>query len=121
MPDNEFLQSLFHSIDSKDSAAFMQFLAPDCSFRLGNLPAVTGREAIGAAVAGFFDSLQSIAHSPADAWHTAGSSISHGSVCYTRHDGSQLTVPFAIILKREAQLVSEYLVFIDISGLQPAS
>jgi len=121
MPDNEFLQSLFHSIDSKDSTAFQQFLAPNCTFRLGNLPAVTGRESIGAAVAGFFASLQSISHDIDAAWHTADSSICHGLVSYTRHDGSQLTVPFANILKREAQLISEYLVFVDISGLQPGS
>lgn len=121
MPDNEFLQPLFHSIDNKDSTAFQQFLTPDCTFRLGNLPVVTGREAIGTAVAGFFDSLQSISHTIADTWHTADSSLCHGSVCYTRHDGSQLTVPFANILKREANLISEYLVFVDISGLQPAS
>ena len=121
MPDSEFLNSLFHSIDSKDCTAFQQYLAPDCSFRLGNLPVVTGRESIGAAVAVFFDSLQSISHDIDGAWHTADSSICHGSVCYTRHDGSQLTVPFANILKREARLISEYLVFVDISGLQPAS
>jgi ketosteroid isomerase-like protein len=121
MPDNEFLQSLFHSIDTKDSAAFQQFLAPDCTFRLGNLPAVTGREAIGTAVAGFFASLQSLSHTLAGSWHTTDSSICHGSVCYTRHDGSQLTVPFANILKREARLISEYQVFVDISGLQQAA
>jgi len=121
MPDNEFLQTLFHSIDSKDSTAFQQLLAPDCSFRLGNLPVVRGREAIGTAVSGFFDSLQSISHTLAGSWRTADSSICHGMVCYTRHDGSQLTVPFANILKREADLISEYLVFVDISGLQPAS
>jgi len=118
MPDNEFLQTLFDSIDSKDSNAFMQFLTPDCSFRLGNLPVVTGRESIGAAVAGFFASLQSLSHIIADTWHSPDSSICHGTVCYTRHDGSELTVPFANILKREAQLISEYLVFVDISGLQ---
>ncbi len=121
MSDNEFLQSLFHSIDNQDSTAFQQFLAPDCTFRLGNLPAVTGRESIREAVAGFFDSLQSISHDIEGAWHTADSSICHGSVSYTRHDGSQLTVPFANILKRESNLISEYLVFVDISGLQPAS
>jgi len=121
MPDNEFLQSLFNSIDNKDSTAFQQFLAPECTFRLGNLPAVTGRESIGKAVACFFDSLQSISHDIDRVWHTADSSICHGAVCYTRHDGSQLTVPFANILKREANLISEYLVFVDICGLQPAS
>jgi len=117
MPDPEFLQTLFHSIDNKDSSAFLQYLAEDCTFRMGNLPAVKGRDAIGTAVAGFFDSLQSISHTLTDSWHTADCSICHGSVSYTRHDGSVLTVPFAVILKREARLINEYLVFLDISGL----
>ena len=117
MSDNRFLQSLFQSIDSKDDTAFQEFLAPDCRFRLGNLPVVTGREAIGTAVAGFFNSLQAISHELAGAWHTADSSICYGLVNYTRHDGSLLTVPFANILKREDRLISEYLIFVDISGL----
>lgn len=47
MSDNESLQSLFHSIDHKDRTAYKQFLAPDCSFRLGNLPVATGRKPSG--------------------------------------------------------------------------
>lgn len=38
MSDAEFLQSLFRSMDHKDGRAFQHFLAPDCRFRLGNLP-----------------------------------------------------------------------------------
>jgi len=117
MPDDDFLQALFRSIDAGDSRAFQGFLAEDCSFRLGNLPPVTGRAAIGSAVAGFFDSLQSLSHSLTGSWHTRDCSICHGSVSYTRKDGSVLTVPFANILRRETRLIREYLVFVDISGL----
>lgn len=70
MSDNEFLRSLFLCIDSKDSSAVMQFLAAGCSFRLGNLPAVTGRESIGATVTGFFASLRSLSHTLAESWHS---------------------------------------------------
>jgi hypothetical protein len=41
----------------------------------------------------------------------------HGQVTYTRHDGSQLSVPFANVLKLDGTRVREYLVFADASTL----
>jgi hypothetical protein len=43
--------------------------------------------------------------------------VCHGTVTYTRHDSSTLTVPFANIFKVHGELIDEYLIFIDVSQL----
>lgn len=53
-PAPGWVTELFASIDRKDSAAFVSFLTDDGQFRFGNQAAATGREAIAAAVEGFF-------------------------------------------------------------------
>ena len=40
-----------------------------------------------------------------------------GQVTYTRHDGSQLSVPFANIFKLRDNLIEEYRIFGDFSAL----
>ena len=53
-PDAAGWARLFAAIDARDADAFAAFLAEDGEFRFGNAPAVRGRAAIRAAVAGFF-------------------------------------------------------------------
>ena len=43
--------------------------------------------------------------------------ICHGTVTYTRHDSSQLKVPFTNILKMDDKLIKEYLIYVDVSQL----
>ncbi|MFZ4703491.1 MAG: nuclear transport factor 2 family protein, partial [Candidatus Methylumidiphilus sp.] len=62
MNTQQWVSQLFSTIDKKDSSGFKTFLAEDCIFRFGNMPPVTGSEAIGEAVHQFFQSLKSITH-----------------------------------------------------------
>jgi hypothetical protein len=39
--------------------------------------------------------------------------VIHGAVTYTRHDGRELTVPFADISSMEGEKIKDYLIFID--------
>jgi TRAP-type uncharacterized transport system substrate-binding protein len=43
--------------------------------------------------------------------------ICHGTVTYTRHDASTLTVPFANIFRTRDDLIDEYLIYVDASAL----
>ena len=108
---------LFKAIDSKDVQGFIAMLAPDCTFKFGNLPAVNGAAAIEQFVAGFFESIDSLSHEIQDSWNVADGLICHGLVSYTRKDGSVLTVPFANILKSGATGIDEYLIYADTSQL----
>ena len=46
-----------------------------------------------------------------------GAEYLQGQVTYTRHDGSQLSVPFANIFKLRDGLIGEYRIFGDFSAL----
>jgi hypothetical protein len=120
---DEWLSSLFDSIDRKDAAAFIALLEDNCRFRFGNMPEVTGRQAIAEAVGAFFSSIAGLSHQVCAAWQSGDWLTCHGLVTYQRHDGSTLSVPFANLMKRSpatGQAV-EYLIFADISALYVAA
>lgn len=95
----------------------MALLHPEAVFQFGNSPPVQGREAIRETVSGFFASIAAVKHQLADAWQPPGAFICHGSVTYTRHDGSSLTVPFANVLALEGGKALDYRIYADISAL----
>ncbi len=111
------MQALFQTIDNQDSEAFTQWLTADASFRFGNQPVVQGRDAIREYVQGFFASVQALSHQLERQWTTADGVVCHGQVTYTRHDSTQLTVPFCNVLNMTDGKVHEYLIFADTSAL----
>ena len=92
-------------------------LADDATFRFGNLPACKGKPDIRRAVDAFFGSIAGCRHDIAASWQTPGAAICHGTVTYTRRDGSHVTVPFANVLAMRENVVSDYLIFADITPL----
>jgi len=111
------IDTLFAAIDARDAQRFADHLSEDCRFRFGNAPAVAGKDAVQAYVAGFFDSIRGIEHHIEDCWETADAMVCHGTVNYTRHDETQLKVPFANVLKLDGGKVRDYLIFLDNSAL----
>lgn len=111
------ITELFRSIDNKDLQGFIALLAPDCTFRFGNQPAVNGASAIEDYVSGFFGSIAALSHEIMDSWDVPGGVVCHGRVSYTRQDGSILTVPFANILKLSPAGIADYRIFADTSQL----
>jgi ketosteroid isomerase-like protein len=112
-----FLDRLFAAIDANDSDAFVAFLTENGRFRFGSAPAVQGREAIRDAVSGFFDTIDGCSHSVARVWKDADSLVCEGEVCYRRHDGSELIVPFVDVFAFDGELISDYKIYMDISPL----
>ena len=117
MDKSKWFQQLFESIDQKDADKFVTFLTDDAVFKFGNADPVNGKAAIRGAVAAFFSSIQAINHKINDTWTQPDAVVCHGTVTYTRHDSSLLTVPFANIFKMRDNSIREYLIFIDTSRL----
>ena len=117
--DGRWIDELFASIDRKDATAFAGFLGTDASFRFGNFPAVQGRDAIVATVAGFFAAVHGLQHRLEDRWQVPDAAIVTGTVTYTRHDGSTLSVPFANVMKLHQGGIQDYTIFVDNSALFP--
>lgn len=118
MKNTPDLAALFAAIDRKDTPRFAEFLAPDCVFRFGNGEPVTGRDAVAAAVDGFFGAVAKLSHTLANWWPVDAGAVCHGTVRYTRHDGSELEVPFSNVFYLSDQgLIRQYLIFADNSAL----
>lgn len=118
---DEFLGELFAAVDSRDTSAFLKFLAEDGVFRFGNLDAVAGKENVAQFVDGFFASIGDLSHQVSEAWEVEGGISCHGQVTYTRLNGSLLNVPFSLVLKfadgDSRTAISDYLIFADTSAL----
>jgi hypothetical protein len=111
------IHELFKTIDQMNPDKFVSFLTDDAGFRFGNAPAVVGKEAIKKAVAGFFSSIKSISHKNLNLWVNQDTIVYQGEVTYTRHDGSQLTLPFVNIFGMKGDKIKDYLIYIDINPL----
>lgn len=104
---------LFAAIDSRDADAFAAFLTPDGEFRFGNGPAVVGRDAVRAAVAGFFAAIGGCSHRMLRSWEGPGTVACEGEVTYRRLDGARVTVPFANAFTLRDSAIASYRIYID--------
>jgi len=108
---------LFVSIDAMDTESFLKFLAEDATFRFGSMPPVQGREAIRAAVDGFYSSIAGLEHTVQRRVAEGSAVVCEGEVTYTRHDGSDITLPFANVFEVDDGLISLYRIYIDAGPL----
>ena len=112
-PDRGWWERLFAAIDARDADRFIAFLTADAEFRFGNAPAVRGREAIRAAVAGFFTMIAGCRHRLRGQWNGPGTTVGEGEVTYTRRDGTTVTIAFADIFELRGQQIASYRIYID--------
>ena len=111
------LRNLFAAIDEKDTTAFVAFLTEDARFRFGSAPAATGRDAISAAVDGFFQSIAGLRHRIDLTLREGDTLVCEGQVTYTRHDGSELALPFANVFAMDDGRIADYKIYMDIGPL----
>ena len=111
------IRQLFQSIDAMDTDKFLTFLTDDAQFRFGNAPPAVGKKAVGQAVGGFFGTIKGISHRLINTWTEAGSFVCQGEATYTRHDGSQVTLPFVNVFGMNGDRIKDYLIYIDITPL----
>ena len=111
------LDDLFAAVDAKDTERFLGFLTAEASFRFGSAPAAQGREAIRAAVDGFFGTIAACRHVLARTVADEGVIICEGEVIYTRHDATEISLPFANVFELEGELISGYKIYADAGPL----
>jgi ketosteroid isomerase-like protein len=116
-PDRAWWGRLFAVIDARDAPGFLSLLTPDAQFRFGNAPMITGTEQIGAAVTAFFAAIAACHHQLLMTWHAGATIACEGTVTYTRHNGSTVTVPFANVFEMRGAKICAYRIYIDNSPL----
>jgi limonene-1,2-epoxide hydrolase len=113
----ERIGGLFAAIDAKDTDSFLGYVTEDASFRFGSMPAVHGHNAIRAAVDGFFSTIAGCRHEITNSVAGDGTLLCEGEVTYQRHDGSDVTLPFANVFEVDDDLIADYKIYIDIGPL----
>jgi ketosteroid isomerase-like protein len=113
----DWVDGLFACIDRKDTAGFLEFLSDDVEFCFGSAPAVTGKKATGDAIGAFFDSIAGLSHSLSNVWAGSESFVCEGSVHYSRHDNSDVTLPFVSVFDMNGDRIRGYRIYIDIGPL----
>ena len=108
---------MFAAIDAKDTQAFVGYLTGDAVFRFGSAPAVKGREAIAAAVDGFFGTIAASSHDIRKTLGEGSTLVCEGEVTYTRLGGEKVTLPFTDVFEYDGDLIAEYKMYIDIAPL----
>jgi len=117
MDARAFVEDLYQSIDAMDAQAFTGFLTDGASFRFANAEPVVGKDNVREAVGGFFSMIAGLSHRLDNVWAEGDDLISNGNVTYQRHDGTELSVPFATIFKLEDGKIADYLIYVDASTL----
>ncbi len=112
-----WLSDLMACIDHRDAEGFGEFVTQDARFYFANAPAVSGREAIVAAVREFFQAIAGISHRIDLTLSTPDHLAIRGDVTYTRLDGGEVTVPFANIFELTGERISDYRIYADLAPL----
>jgi ketosteroid isomerase-like protein len=106
---------LLADIDRMDAKAFASYMSDDCVLRFANADEVVGREAIEAAIAGFFGTIKSLSHHVFNEWSVDDATIIQFEVTYTRLDDRQVTVPAVTIYQRGDGLIDDYRIYVDLT------
>jgi len=113
----EKIESLFNDIDKMDADKFASYLDENVSFKFGNAPVVKGKEAARQAVDDFFKAIKGIRHKKLRMWTHSDSVLYQGEVTYTRHDDSQVTLPYFNVFLLNGDKIKDYLIYMDINPL----
>jgi hypothetical protein len=118
----EFFRLLFAQVDSFAAVATALNFTNDATFHFGNYPPMVGPTAI----AGFVETLcglvSMVRHRIYDFWELADrTAFTVGRVTFTRHNLTELTVPFATVtfFNEDCTLIVRHQVFVDASAILP--
>lgn len=120
---NNLVNNLYHAVDNKDLDYLHDNLANQVRFRLGNNPAALEKSDIIEGNRQFFASITSMRHSVENILYQVNNNQNtvkvscNGTVDYIRLDGSEHSVVFSTFLEVKGGLITDYLVFADLSDL----
>lgn len=111
------IDTLFSMVDAMKVDDFIAYFTDDVLFRFGNGPLAQDKETTKEIVIQFFASIKSLRHIIEEMWEVGDTVLIKADVEYTRHDGSQITIPFMNYMRSKHGLFCEYYVYIDVTPL----
>lgn len=112
-----FIESLYQAVDARSPERLAEFLHPEVNFRFANADAIRGKSAVLEANSGFFSSIEKMSHTIDSVCQQDDQVICNGQVDYIRLDGSAFSAQFATVLRVNSKLITDYLIYADVSGL----
>jgi ketosteroid isomerase-like protein len=108
-------QAIFAAFDDKDVPSLAAMVTDDVRLQLGNSDVVTGKSAFVDALEAFVGSVAGFRHTVTNVWSDRDALVAELEVRYTRHDGTELTLPCCNVFRLRDGLVADYRVYMDIS------
>jgi ketosteroid isomerase-like protein len=108
---------LYSAVDAMDAKDVASFVAENVTFKLGNFDTLNGRADVENANASFFETIKAMRHTISGIWESGSTAFCDGLVHYTRKDLSEHEVPFATRLEVQDGKITDYRIYVDISGL----
>ncbi len=114
---NDLIPHMYNIIDNKDSKGLVNLMTDDANFIFANIPAAKGKSEIISFLDNFFESIKSLKHEKLEYWQNDDKVTARGQVTYTRLNETELSVPFAVILKMQNGRIRDYQIYADTSEL----
>lgn len=96
----DWAADFFRDADSFELPRLVSWFSDDVEVRFGNAPAIQGREAAAEAFRSFWSSIAGMRHIREVCLIDGDLAGQFSQVTYTRHDGSEATMPVASHLRR---------------------
>jgi hypothetical protein len=117
IPVSEWTRGVMSAVDRRDADGVVAHLSENPWVRIGNAPAVVGREAARAAFTEFFAGLAAIDHEVTGEWREDDTLIVEAEVAYTPRGREAVTLPVATIFRRRDGVAYRCQLFADFSRL----
>ncbi len=98
-----YLDAYLAAMDALDVVRYAAFLADDVSLGFNNAPAVQGKAAVVAMLAGYWQGFRSIEHEPLNIYGSDERFALEARNHYVRHDGARVTTNAVAFTDRDAQ------------------
>src|SRR6187402_3915359 len=97
---DDWAADFFQDADSFELSNLVAWFADDIEVRFANAPPIRGKADAEAAFAGFWSSIDGMRHERESIVLTDDLAAQMSIVTYTRHDGSEVSMPVASHLRR---------------------
>jgi hypothetical protein len=115
---DDWAGAFFRSADTFDIEQLTAWFADDVEVRFGNQPAIVGKSGAREAFAGFWSNIAGMRHAREALVSLGNMAAQMSIVTYTRHDGSEVSMPVASHLRRTGPAQIDRLwIFIDMAPL----
>lgn len=116
---SDWVTEYFTDVDAMELQSFVDRHAEDAVVVFGNNPPAAGKDAISAAIGGFWSMIGGLRHDRRNLWFVDdGSAVLEASVHYWTRAGTELVMPCVSLLDRRADgLVTSLRVHIDLAPL----